>query len=120
MLKCIGGRTAASCRAPSGTSSTRMATSPARANEGTASAASAARVTTSFCIGRPAVNGACWTLRPQCLQPSCAYNPYKVKRLLIAVFLLALALPLEAPTAAAATTPKVLAIHFDADVNPVT
>jgi membrane-bound serine protease (ClpP class) len=43
-----------------------------------------------------------------------------VKRLLIAVFLLALALPLEAPRAGVATAPKVLAIHFDADVNPVT
>jgi membrane-bound serine protease (ClpP class) len=43
-----------------------------------------------------------------------------VKRLLIAVFLVALALPLGAPPAGAATTPKVLAIHFDTDVNPVT
>ena len=43
-----------------------------------------------------------------------------MKRLLIAVFLLALALPLEAPSAGVATAPKVLAIHFDADVNPVT
>ncbi|MFL5953995.1 MAG: NfeD family protein [Gaiellaceae bacterium] len=38
-----------------------------------------------------------------------------MKRLLIAVFLLALALP-----ATAAAAPRVLAIHFDTDVNPVT
>jgi len=40
-----------------------------------------------------------------------------VKRLLIAVFLLVAALP---ATPAAAATPKVLAIHYTADVNPVT
>jgi membrane-bound serine protease (ClpP class) len=39
-----------------------------------------------------------------------------VKRLLLAVFLLALAFP----AGAAAAAPKVLAIHFDADVNPAT
>jgi membrane-bound serine protease (ClpP class) len=39
-----------------------------------------------------------------------------VKRLLLAVFLLALAFPAGAGAAA----PKVLAIHFDADVNPAT
>jgi membrane-bound serine protease (ClpP class) len=40
-----------------------------------------------------------------------------VKRLLIAVFLLVAALP---ATPAAAAAPKVLAIHYTADVNPVT
>ena len=40
-----------------------------------------------------------------------------MKRLLIAVFLLVAALP---ATPAAAATPKVLAIHYTADVNPVT
>jgi membrane-bound serine protease (ClpP class) len=39
-----------------------------------------------------------------------------VKRLLLAVFLLALVFP----AGAAAAAPKVLAIHFDADVNPAT
>jgi len=38
-----------------------------------------------------------------------------MKRLLLAVFLLALVLP-----ATAAAAPRVLAIHFDTEVNPVT
>jgi membrane-bound serine protease (ClpP class) len=62
------------------------------------------------------MNGAEPELRAQGRRPSCAYNPYTVKRLLIVVFFLALVLPAGAQAAA----PKVLAIHFDADVNPVT
>src|SRR2546423_13141228 len=63
----------------------------------------------------PQWNRAVLGLRAQGRQPSCAYNPYTVKRLLIAVFLLAAALP-----ATAAASPKVLAIHYTTDVNPVT
>src|SRR3981189_202947 len=118
MLKCIGETAAASVRDPSGTSCMRMATSPARASEGTTSAASAAMVTASFCMTNGAAsNSAASSLRAQGPQPSCAYNPYSVKRLLIAVFLLALILP-AGPAAAARS--KVLAIHFNAEVNPVT
>src|SRR2546423_8795791 len=63
----------------------------------------------------PQWNRAVLGLRAQGRQPSCAYNPYTVKRLLIAVFLLAAALP-----ATAAASPKVLAIDYTTDVNPVT
>src|SRR6266576_2363826 len=122
MLKCIGGSTAARARGPSGISWTRMATSPARASEGTASAASAARVATSFCNDddseqhRAFRHSALFSLRGRGRQPSCAYNPYSVKRLLLAVFLLAMVFP----AGAAAAAPKVLAIHFDTEVNPAT
>jgi membrane-bound serine protease (ClpP class) len=43
-----------------------------------------------------------------------------VKRLLLAVFLIALALPATAVAAGASKGPRVLAIHFTADVDPVT
>jgi membrane-bound serine protease (ClpP class) len=43
-----------------------------------------------------------------------------VKRLLLALFLLALALPAGANAGGAPTHPRVLAIHFTADVDPVT
>ncbi len=46
-----------------------------------------------------------------------AYTSGNVKRLLLAAFLIALALPAGAQ---AANAPKVLAIHFAQDVNPVT
>src|SRR6478672_10059783 len=128
MLKCIDGCTAARARGPSGISCTRMATSPARASEGRASAANAARVTTSFCMRRRLratgclLNSCCFQhravfgLRGRGLQPSCAYNPYTVKRLLLAASLLAMVFP----AGAAAAPPRVLAIHFSTDVNPVT
>ena len=43
-----------------------------------------------------------------------------VKRLLLAAFLLVLALPTGAAAGGAPAQPRVLAIHFTADVNPVT
>jgi membrane-bound serine protease (ClpP class) len=43
-----------------------------------------------------------------------------VKRLLLALFLLALALPAGAEAAGTPAQPRVLAIHFTADVDPVT
>jgi membrane-bound serine protease (ClpP class) len=43
-----------------------------------------------------------------------------VKRLLLAVFLLVLALPTGAAAGGAPAQPRVMAIHFTADVNPVT
>ncbi len=43
-----------------------------------------------------------------------------MKRLLLAVFLLALALPAGSRAAGATAPPRVLAIHFTADVDPVT
>src|SRR6266852_6658590 len=116
MLKCIDDDAAAKVRVPSGTSWTRMATSPARASEGTASAANAAKVTTSFCIRRPVVNGASPGFALGARSPFDAYNPDSVKRLLLAVFLLAMVFP----AGAAAAPSKVLAIHFTSDVNPVT
>jgi membrane-bound serine protease (ClpP class) len=60
------------------------------------------------------MNGDALRLRPQGQQPSCAYNPYTVKRLLIVVSVLALVLP------GGAAASRVLAIHFTAEVNPVT
>ena len=50
-----------------------------------------------------------------------AYNLSTVKRLLLAAFLLAaLALPAGAAAGGSPARPRVLAIHFTADVNPVT
>jgi membrane-bound serine protease (ClpP class) len=43
-----------------------------------------------------------------------------VKRLLLAVFFLALAVPAGAAAGGAASAPRVLAIHYTADVDPVT
>ena len=43
-----------------------------------------------------------------------------MKRLLLAVFLLVLALPAGTPAASAPARPRVMAIHFTADVDPVT
>jgi len=43
-----------------------------------------------------------------------------VRRLLTALFLLALALPANAAASNAAASPRVLAIHFSADIDPVT
>ena len=50
MLKCMGRGSAASDRAPSGTSCMRIATSPARASGGARSAAAAASMGTTFGI----------------------------------------------------------------------
>src|SRR3954452_24358517 len=47
--------------------------------------------------------------------PSPAYNPYRMKRVILLAFLVAAAC---APAAGA--TPRVLAIHFEEDVNPGT
>src|SRR5947209_3462335 len=95
MLKRIAGCTASSARPTSGTSWTRMATSPARAIPGAASAHAAARAATSF---------------------STRTLSASMKRLLTVLFLLTLAVPAHA----AAAAPRVLAIHFTADVDPVT
>src|SRR5437763_75866 len=96
MLKCIGCAAAASERPSRAIGCTRIATVPACARPGAASAASAARTTGSL--------GTITTLSAD------------MRRLLTALFLLALALP----GGAGAAPPRVLAIHFTQDVNPVT
>src|SRR5262245_43312504 len=104
----------ASPRGPSGTSRAVIVTSPARATPGSVNATT--RASKSFFIGDPSRNRAARPLRDQGRSPSCEYNPYTVKRLLLALLVVAAA---AAPGASAAT-PRVLAIHYKADVNPVT
>jgi membrane-bound serine protease (ClpP class) len=71
----------------------------------------------SFFMGDRCANRAAARLRDQGSAPSCEYNPYTVKRLLLG---LVVAAAVAVPGAAAASTPRVLAIHFRTDVNPVT
>src|SRR4051812_41125359 len=98
MLKRAGAGAASRVRAPSGTATTRIETSPARARPGTASAATTAKTAATLLLTN--------TL-------SAA-----MRRLLTVLFLTALFSAVVALPASAVAAPRVLAIHFTQDVNP--